>query len=372
MPIPPFVSDVFYSVQNEDVNSELAVLRQIGQPRQRVLMIASAGENVLSLLCQPEVVFVDAVDLSPAQIQLCVLRRTAAQHLSRDEQLTLLGCEPASPIERLALYDRLRPALPADTCTFWDARRDAELAFGLHHVGRNDCLMQDLVAALDAAGIAPLRADPAAIDRAQWEQVYAQVFTPAQIQRRFGFPNPVVAERLAALAPHLAARHIWALQQPGAERNPYLTTVFAGSYARTTGEDGLPRYLQHAGLAALRDLGLAGRLDLHAGNVLDLMPQLAAQGGAYDLISLSNIADWMNAAQLQALVEATSACLRPGGALLIRAANPEAPIRPEVAAAMATDPELDAALPAIERGPWFRTLAVGFRGTRPAPDRLDT
>lgn len=26
MPIPPFVSDIFYSVQNEDVNSELAVL----------------------------------------------------------------------------------------------------------------------------------------------------------------------------------------------------------------------------------------------------------------------------------------------------------------------------------------------------------
>jgi hypothetical protein len=32
MPIPPFVSDIFYSIQNEDANSELAILQHIGRP----------------------------------------------------------------------------------------------------------------------------------------------------------------------------------------------------------------------------------------------------------------------------------------------------------------------------------------------------
>lgn len=366
MPIPPFVSDIFYSVQNEDVNTELAVLQQIGRSGQRVLMIASSGENVLGILCQPEVASIDAVDLSPAQIQLCALRGAAVQHLSRDEQLTLLGCDPAlagvaGTAERLARYAQLRPALSIDVREYWDTRRDDEIAFGVHHVGRNDCLMQDLVAALSEAGIAPLHDNPAAIDDGQWAAAYARVLMPEHLQLRFSFPNPGVAARLAGLAPHLAANHLWALRQPGAAHNPYVTTVFAGSYAIDDGEAGLPCYLQHDGQAALRALGISSRLALHQGNLLARMPQLAAQGGAYDLISLSNIADWMDEVQVQSLVAASCACLKPGGALLIRAANPAAPVRPAIVAAMDVDPALNARLPAIERGPWFRTVAAGFR-----------
>lgn len=366
MPTPSFVSDLFYSVQNEDVDSERAIVRLLGRSQQRVLMIASAGENVLGLLCQPEVGFVDAVDLSLAQVELCALRAAAAGQLSRDEQLALFGSDPAragqaGAAERLALYDRLGPALTPATRAFWDTRREPEIAFGLQHVGRNDCLMQDLVAALAQAGIAPLRDDPNAIDAAAWVSVYRRTLTPAHLQQRFGFPNPAIAERLAALAPDLAAQHLWALRQPNAAHNPYVTSVFSGGYADAAGEAGLPLYLQQAGQDALRELGIAGRLGLHQGNLLALMPQLSSQGGGYDLISLSNIADWMDEPQVRTLVEAASACLRPGGALLIRAANPAAPIRPVVAAAMDIDPALDAALPGIERGPWFRTLAAGFR-----------
>lgn len=366
MPIPPFQSDVFYSVQNEDVNTELAVLQQIRRAHQRVLMIASAGENVLGLLCQPEVAHVDAVDLNLAQIHLCHLRCAAVQHLSRDEQLTLLGCDPArtgrvGAAERQALYDQLRPALPAEARDFWDARRADEIAFGVHHVGRNDCLMQDLVAALAEVGITPLQDDPTSIDQAQWLDAYVRVLTPAHLQRRFGFPNSAVAMRLAALTPHLAAEHLRALRQPDAWRNPYLTTAFAGSYATAAGEAGLPRYVQHDGQAALHRLGIGTRLALHHGSALTLMPQLATAGGAYDLISLSNIADWMDEAQVRTLVETARTWLRPGGALLLRAANPEAPIRPAVAAALARDSARDSALAAIERGPWFRTVVVGFR-----------
>jgi S-adenosylmethionine:diacylglycerol 3-amino-3-carboxypropyl transferase len=352
--MPPFVSDVFYAVQNEDMQTERAVLQQLGRAQQRVLMIASSGENVLGLLCQPEVAFIDAVDLSLAQIQLCALRITAAQQLGRDDQLVLLGCDPAlagpaGAAERLARYDQLRPALPEPVRDFWDARRAYEIAFGLQHVGRNDSLMHDLVVALADEGIAPLTDDPAAIDDARWAATYSRVLTPQHLQLRFGFPNPAVAERLAALAPHLAAHH------------PYVTTVFGGGYATAAGEAGLPRYLQHDGLAALRMLGIDHRLALHHGNLLTQMPQLAAQGGPYDLISLSNIADWMDGAQIRSLVEAACACLRPGGALLIRAANPEAPVRPAVTAMMESDPALDVRLPQIERGPWFRTVVAGFR-----------
>lgn len=365
MPIPPFASDLFYTVQNEDVRSELVLVRRLGRPSQRVLMIASAGENILGLLCQQEVEHIDAADLSLAQIQLCALRCVAAEQLSRDEQLALLGCDlaragAAGAAERLALYERLRPALPEEARSFWDARRDAEIAFGVHHVGRNDCLMQDLATALAERGIHPLRDDPAAIDEETWAAAYRRTLTPEHLQYRFGFPNPAVAARLAALAPHLAAQHLRALRAPDAARNPYVTTVFRGGYADEAGDDGYPPYLQRAGQASLRELGITPRLGLHQGDLIALMPRLAAQGGAYDLISLSNIADWMAPPQLAALVEAACACLTPGGALLLRAANPDAPIGAAVSATMATDPACDAELLASERGPWFRTIAAGF------------
>ncbi len=68
---PPFVSDVYYAVQNEDYRTELAVLRRIRRESpKRVLIVASSGENALSLLTDEGVGVVDAVDLSAAQIHL--------------------------------------------------------------------------------------------------------------------------------------------------------------------------------------------------------------------------------------------------------------------------------------------------------------
>jgi hypothetical protein len=58
---------------------------------------------------------------------------------------------------RLALYDRIRPWLPEEARTFWDARREGDLAFGVHHVGRNDVGMHDMQERLRTAGFTPLQ-----------------------------------------------------------------------------------------------------------------------------------------------------------------------------------------------------------------------
>jgi len=64
---PPFKSDLFYSVQNEDYQTELAVLNHIyqGTPL-RVLLVTSSGENALSLLTQATVTSVVAAYLNAA------------------------------------------------------------------------------------------------------------------------------------------------------------------------------------------------------------------------------------------------------------------------------------------------------------------
>jgi S-adenosylmethionine:diacylglycerol 3-amino-3-carboxypropyl transferase len=163
MDAPPFKSDIFYSVQNEDYQTELAVLRRIDHAAPlSVLMIAFSGENVLSVLTDDRVGCVDAVDMNPAQLHLCELRRTALHQLGRDEQIRLLGADPSrnragDETMRLALYDRIRPWLPEEARTFWDARREGDLAFGVHHVGRNDVGMHDMQERLRTAGFTPLQ-----------------------------------------------------------------------------------------------------------------------------------------------------------------------------------------------------------------------
>jgi S-adenosylmethionine:diacylglycerol 3-amino-3-carboxypropyl transferase len=278
---PPFRSDITYSVQNEDYRTELAVLRRVGRGAPlRVLMIASSGENVLSLLTQAMVASVDAVDLNSAQLYLCELRRAALVRLTRDEQLRLVGAHPAFPrggdaAARLALFDRIHPHLPAFVRGYWDARRYQEISFGVQHVGRNDIAMHDICAKLRAAGFDPLGRALDAEDLPAWKAVYTELMTTDYIRQLFGLPSEALAARIASIAGYIGECHFRALQQPLAERNPFVTTVFAGSYATAAGEDGLPLYLQQEGQAALKRLGTQERLRLHAGNMLEQMAPLA-------------------------------------------------------------------------------------------------
>lgn len=363
---PLFKSDVFYSVQNEDYQTELTVLRRIfrGTPL-HVLLVASSGENALSLLTQSIVARVEAVDLNPAQLHLCELRRTALEHLTRDEQLRLFGADPAIPRpegepERLKLYDQVWAYLPEPTATFWAARRNQDIAFGLHHVGRNDVCMHDIQAALCLAGFDPLRQPLQAGELPAWKRVYTGLLTPGYIHELFGLPSEGLAAKIAGIAGYLGECHFRALRQPFPERNPFITTAFANVYATAAGEEGLPLYLQVEGQAALRRLGTQERLRLHHGNLVEQMSSLASTSGLFDLISISNIADWMTEAQFAALVAQVRQCLNPGGALLARTATGSSMIQEVMGQQMSMADEFNAELSHIERGPWFRTIALGL------------
>jgi S-adenosylmethionine:diacylglycerol 3-amino-3-carboxypropyl transferase len=363
---PPFRSALFYSVQNEDYQTELAVLRRIEQgSRLRVLMVASSGENALSLLTQDFVADVYAVDISAAQLHLCELRRTAAKHLTRDEQLLLLGADPAAvhaagaPV-RLDLFQRLAPQLPEPARTFWEDCRDRDLAFGVQHVGRNDVLMHDIQGRLLAAGFAPFQRSLVEEELPAWKQVYTELMTPAYIRDVFGLPSEGLANRIAGIAGYLGECHFRALQAAYPERNPYLTTVFANAYATAAGEEGLPLYLQRQGWAALRRLGTE-RLHLLAGSIFEQMSAVADRHGRFDLISISNIADWMTDEQFGAVVAQARGCLKEGGALLARSGTGSPMIVEIMRQYLQSDVEFNHHLRHIERGPWFRTIAVGFR-----------
>jgi hypothetical protein len=286
--------------------------------------------------------------------------------LTRDEQLRLLGADPATAgprgeLKRLTLFDRIRAYLSEVERTFWDSCRDREIAFGLQHVGRNDVCMHDIQKRLRMAGFDPFRRPLLDEELPAWQEVYTTLMTPTYIHDLFGLPSEGLAAKIAGIAGYLGECHFRALQQAQPDRNPFLTTVFTNSYATAAEEDGLPLYLQRQGQAALQRLGTWERLHLYPGNILEQMTPLAAAHGQFDLISISNIADWMSDAQFSAAVVQACECLKPGGALLARTATSSPMISEVMDRYMLMDRAFNAELPQFERGPWFRTLAVGFR-----------
>jgi S-adenosylmethionine:diacylglycerol 3-amino-3-carboxypropyl transferase len=363
----PFITEIAYSVQNEDYLTEMAVLSRIDSGRPlRVLTVASSGENALSFLTQQNVERVDALDLNPSQIHLSELRLVALERLSRDEQLRLFGAHPGyaragDDAARLALFDQISPHLPEAQRVYWQAHRETDIAFGVHHVGRNDQLMRAFRVALHEAGFEPLHQKLHEADLPAWQAAYTRVGTPDRIREVFGIQAEALAQKIAGIVGRLGECHFRFLQRPDALRNPFVTTVFADSYATAAGELGYPLYLQAAGQEALRRSGARNRLRLHVSNMISGMQALAEEADLYDLISISNIADWMTAEQFAGVAAMARDCLRDDGVLLARTASGNTVIYDAMAQFLHVDDAFNRALTLVERGPWFRAISAGFK-----------
>ena len=102
-------------------------------PKDDVLMIASAGCNVLNLLLH-EPRRIVAIDLNPAQTALLELKLAGIRTLDHRGFLELLGIVRGRTLVR---YDAVRRALSPDTRAWWDSNTWM-LAHGVERTGRLD------------------------------------------------------------------------------------------------------------------------------------------------------------------------------------------------------------------------------------------
>jgi|GEM_PF-83882 len=113
-----------------------AVLRQglaVG-PGDRVLSIASAGDNAIALLLDdPDEVV--AVDLSATQLAVCELKMLCLRRLDPDKLHRFCGFAPDSRDARRRTWQGLRLGLSPGARAFFDAHDDV-IANGLIHAGK--------------------------------------------------------------------------------------------------------------------------------------------------------------------------------------------------------------------------------------------
>lgn len=103
-------------------------------PNDKVLSIASAGDNTFALLLNnPSTI--TAVDYNPAQLFLCELKIAAIQKLSYGDFLEFIGVTAST--NRIKVYATLRSGLSKPAIDYWD-QRPLLIDKGIIHIGKLD------------------------------------------------------------------------------------------------------------------------------------------------------------------------------------------------------------------------------------------
>lgn len=351
--------DFIWAMQNEDYAVEFSLLDKISKDKKRVLIIASAGDNSLSLLCRDDISEVVGVDMVNSQLHICELKRTAAQKLSREDTISLLGMD-RMPNEtedgelaknRLKIYDGIREFLPTACRDYWDRQRTM-VALSILYSSYYQQTMAMFQEFLKSKGynaedfVKPDRKkfleNPKFLDELEEAMLWGMKLAT--------WMPPQFAELQAKRMPEYRAAFIRSFESDRV--NPY---SFLTSLNRYQMDDGtyVPEWLNH-------DMSKVDvsekRWKLLQGNVMEWFSQ---HKETYDLVSISNIADFMSAQQWEGVVEAGKKLLNQGGYLLSRRAHGSWS-QPEIMAKhLEVDPQLTEVLKKLERDKLYGDVVAG-------------
>jgi S-adenosylmethionine-diacylglycerol 3-amino-3-carboxypropyl transferase len=313
---------IAFAQVREDPLLDQWVVEQLGRAA-RVLMIASGGCNAAWLASLPAVESIHLVDANPTQLALTYLKLSLLQRRSPQHRRALLGHAPMPSEERAAevlalLQERQLAPDSLGAVDLW-------AAVGPDQAGRYERVFARLRECLHDHGAAveellqlrspeeQQRRVAADTDLGQaLDAAFDDAFELAHLIALFGAgatQNPV-----EPFARHFARRTRDALAAGPAADNPYLWQVLLGRYPPTVAAPWL-------------DLPVLPRLPPITSEVAVMNAALAHAGEAYDFVHLSNILDWLTAAEASATLALAWSALRPGGAVLIRQLNSTLDIR---------------------------------------------
>jgi len=321
----------------------------------RLLSIAAAGDNALALLTLDPAEVV-AVDLSAAQLACVTLRIAAFRLLDDDALLELLGVSAST--RRPALYQALRGALDGGARAFWDEHPQA-IEQGVIHAGKFERYLRAFryrilplvhsertvgeLCALDSIE-AQRRFYAARWDTWRWRLLF-KVFFSRFVMGRLGRDPEFFAEVTGPVGERILARTRWALTEIPLRTNPYFRYIMTGNFA----PEAMPRYLRPEHRAAIR-----ARLD----RVRLVRGPAQEAEGAFDGFSLSDIFEYMPAAEAARTYETLAAKARAGARLvywnmLVPRRRPES-----LAATVRPLDDLAATLHARDRAWFYQWLRV--------------
>ena len=267
------------------------------KPGERVISVASGGDNVLSLLLDNPSLVV-GVDYSPAQVHVCELKRLGIKHLDYWQFLCLIGIgeDHAGGLSRVDIYTKLlRKHLPEQVAKFWDEKMNF-IENGLIHAGIYEQYFKTFAQVVRpfAHSRETIRSllcikDPDKqrefydkhVDTFLWRVLCRLYFGDVLIGRC----PPFYEKADVNVGEHFLQRLRHVMRDVPACDNHYLEYVLLGDI---TGEFGLPEYLQPQNFELLKS-----RVDSLYLTQGDLVDYLAEHKEEFNVIDLSNIFDFV-------------------------------------------------------------------------------
>jgi len=260
---------------------------------QRVLSIASAGDNAFSLLsCAPEVVV--AADLSGAQIAAVELRVAAFRSLEYEEMLGFLGFRPAS--SRAAVYRALRLELSSAARAFWDARGEG-IEQGVIHIGKFEhyfsIFRRFILPLVHRRRTVRVLLEERTLEEQerfydeQWDTLpwrwMFRIFFSRTLMGRLGRDPEFFRYVEGTVAERILSRTRYALTALPVHSNPYVRYILTGSF-----QGALPHYARRQVYGAIRSN--LGALRLIHGSVNEAARHSDLR---FDAFNLSDIFEYM-------------------------------------------------------------------------------
>ncbi len=293
----------------------------------RILSVASAGDNSLSLLAGGASVV--AVDLSRAQLACVELRREAFRKLNYLDVLAFLGVTPCE--RRPAIYRDLKSGLSAGARAYWDSQADS-IRSGFIHAGKFEGYFKlfrtrilplvhsksTILALLEEKSLP----DQDEFYRRRWNtirwRILFRVFFSRFVMGRLGRDPEFFRYVESSVADRILTRTKHALTEIPTHDNPYLRYVLTGNYlaengnpAESSDHEALPHYLRRENFEPIRS-GL-DRLTLHHGSVEEAAERLGDFG--FDGFNLSDIFEYLDPPLCQKIYRKLLVVARPGARL---------------------------------------------------------
>ena len=328
---------LMYAQNWEDPRLELAALDI--RESDEVIAIAGAGCTTLSLLAEgPR--RIHAVDRSPAQVHLLLLKLAAVRSLPFGTACEFLGGTASS--QRLEMLDAIQPALAGDASRFWESRRE-EIRRGVLSQGRIERYFAILRWFLRL--VHPrARIDEAFEEKAPEAQraFYRDRWDTGGWRRMFLLAHKRILDRVLdpSFYRYVTARNLPNELRERAGRcmtelplanNYFLSWIFRGCYPRAA--DARPPYLLEASKPKLERF--AGRLETHHTDIRDFMRSRA--DSSCDKFYLSNVTEWLPEAEVAPFFEEVIRVARDGATLCYRALMIDRPLPAAVAGRLHED-----------------------------------
>lgn len=300
-----------YSSCWEDADLLLASVPE--KAGQRMLSIASGGDNSLSLLTKNPSKLV-LVDMNAAQLHLCALKIAAFKHLNHEEMLRFVGVLKSE--NRKEVYEKIKSDLSLDAQQYWDQHLK-EIEKGIIFCGKFERYLKTF-----RTKVLPFIHRRKTIFRLlriktdiqqecfyfdDWNtrrwRFFFKIFFSKTIMERFGRTKEYLDQVEVPVAEFLFERAEKHLMSEELHDNYFLYMIFLGHYYYHY----LPHYMREENFESIKSQ--LHKIELVHGTAQEALDKYES----YDFCNFSNIFEYMNWSQFESFERSLRPKINQGG-----------------------------------------------------------